>query len=169
VAVDGLLHVLCAVQAGFGGYDPLDPRMVNTARAVEQRLWVQAGSGGLARYEDDGYQRALVREGIPGNPWIVCTLWLAQYRIAAARSRKELEQAVPLLAWVAERALPSGVLPEQVHPLSGEFLSVSPLTWSHGTLVAAMLDYAEKQETLRGRENDRKSGRPATAAAMDGR
>lgn len=153
----------------FGGYDPLDPRMVNTARAVEQRLWVQAGSGGLARYEDDGYQRALVREGIPGNPWIVCTLWLAQYRIAAARSRKELEQAVPLLAWVAERALPSGVLPEQVHPLSGEFLSVSPLTWSHGTLVAAMLDYAEKQETLRGRENDRKSGRPATAAAMDGR
>jgi GH15 family glucan-1,4-alpha-glucosidase len=153
----------------FGGYDPLDPRVVNTARAVEQRLWVQAGSGGLARYEDDGYQRALVREGIPGNPWIVCTLWLAQYRIAAARSRKELELAVPLLAWVAERALPSGVLPEQVHPLSGEFLSVSPLTWSHGTLVAAMLDYAEKQETLRGWENDRKSGRPATAAAMDGR
>lgn len=153
----------------FGGYDPLDPRMVNTARAVEQRLWVQAGSGGLARYEDDGYQRALVREGIPGNPWIVCTLWLAQYRIAAARSRKELEQAVPLLAWVAERALPSGVLPEQVHPLSGECLSVSPLTWSHGTLVAAMLDYAEKQATLRDRADDRKSGRPATAAAIDGR
>lgn len=148
----------------FGGYDPLDPRIVQTVQAVEQRLWVQAGSGGLARYEDDGYQRALVREGIPGNPWIVCTLWLAQVRIAAARSPKELERAVPLLLWAAERALPSGVLPEQVHPLSGEFLSVSPLTWSHGTLVAAMLDYAEKQAALGSPEEDVKSGRHAAMA-----
>lgn len=148
----------------FGGYDPLDPRIAQTVQAVEQRLWVQAGSGGLARYEDDGYQRALVREGIPGNPWIVCTLWLAQVRIAAARSPKELERAVPLLRWAAERALPSGVLPEQVHPLSGEFLSVSPLTWSHGTLVAAMLDYAEKQAALGSPEEDVKSGRHAAMA-----
>lgn len=132
----------------FGGYDPLDPRMASTVQAVEQHLWVQAGSGGLARYEGDRYQRALVREGVAGNPWIVCTLWLAQYRIAAARSRKELEKAVPLLLWAAERALSSGVMPEQVHPLTGEFLSVSPLTWSHGTFVAALLDYLEKAQSL---------------------
>jgi GH15 family glucan-1,4-alpha-glucosidase len=150
----------------FGGYDPLDPRIAQTVQAVEQRLWVQAGSGGLARYENDGYQRALVREGIPGNPWIVCTLWLAQVRIAAARNPKELERAVPLLDWVAKCALPSGVLPEQVHPLSGEFLSVSPLTWSHGMLVAAMLDYAEKQAALGSPEEDVK---PARHAAMAGR
>lgn len=132
----------------FGGYDPLDERMVNTARAVEERLWVKAGSGGVARYEGDTYQRAVVRDGVPGNPWVICTLWLAQYRIAAADSRDELERAMPLLIWAAERALPSGVLPEQVHPESGEFLSVSPLTWSHGTLVAALLDYAEKARLL---------------------
>lgn len=153
----------------FGGYDPLDPRMVSTAQAVEQRLWVQAGSGGLARYENDGYQRALVREGVPGNPWSVCTLWLAQYRIAAARSRKELQRAVPLLVWAAEQTLPSGVMPEQVHPLTGEFLSVSPLTWSHGTLVAAMLDYAEKQAALGGPEKNMQSGRHAAMSATDGR
>jgi GH15 family glucan-1,4-alpha-glucosidase len=153
----------------FGGYDPLDPRMVSTAQAVEQRLWVQAGSGGLARYENDGYQRALVREGVPGNPWSVCTLWLAQYRIAAARSRKELQRAVPLLVWAAEQTLPSGVMPEQVHPLTGEFLSVSPLTWSHGTLVAAMLDYAEKQAALGGPEKGVQPGRHTTLAATDGR
>lgn len=132
----------------FGGYDPLDERMVNTARAVEERLWVKVGSGGVARYEGDTYQRAVVRDGVPGNPWVICTLWLAQYRIAAADSRDELERAMPLLIWAAERALPSGVLPEQVHPESGEFLSVSPLTWSHGTLVAALLDYAEKARLL---------------------
>lgn len=145
----------------FGGYDPLDPRMVSTAQAVEQRLWVQAGSGGLARYEDDGYQRALVREGVPGNPWVVCTLWLAQYRIAAARSRKELERAVPLLLWAAERALPSGVMPEQVHPESGDFLSVSPLTWSHATFVATVLDYADKTAAL--------SSAKSTSAAQEER
>jgi GH15 family glucan-1,4-alpha-glucosidase len=153
----------------FGGYDPLDPRIVTTIQAVEQRLWVQAGFGGLARYEGDPYQRAVIREGVPGNPWIVCTLWLAQVRIAAARNRTELERAVPLLAWAAERALPSGVLPEQVHPLTGEFLSVSPLTWSHGTLVAAMLDYAEKLEALGIPEKGVTSGRHATMAETDGR
>jgi oligosaccharide amylase len=136
----------------FGGYDPLDLRIVGTALAVEQRLWVKTGIGGLARYEHDDYQRAVPRDDVPGNPWVVCTLWLAQYRIAAAHDLKTLEQALPLLEWVAARALPSGVLPEQVHPKTGEFLSVSPLTWSHGTLVATVLDYIEKAQLLGKRE-----------------
>lgn len=136
----------------FGDYDPLDERIAGTALAVEQRLWVKGGIGGLARYERDNYQRAASRGDVPGNPWVVCTLWLAQYRIAAARDLPSLELARPLLEWVAARALPSGVLPEQVHPETGEFLSVSPLTWSHGTLVATVLDYAEKLQSLSGRD-----------------
>lgn len=132
----------------FGGYDPLDERMVKTAQAVEQHLWLKTSSGGLARYEGDNYHRVAGHDKAPGNPWIVCTLWLAQYRIASARSIQSLEQALPLLMWVAEKALPSGVLPEQVHPETGEFISVSPLTWSHGTLVAAVLDYVEKAQSL---------------------
>lgn len=134
----------------FGDYDPLDERMIGTARAVEENLWIKAGNGGVARYQGDTYQRALECSGIPGNPWLICTLWLAQYRIAAARTLEELQQAVPLLTWAAERALSSGVLPEQVHPVTGEFLSVSPLTWSHATLVAAMLDFRQKSQLLRG-------------------
>lgn len=134
----------------FGGYDPLDERMVRTARAVEDRLWVKTGHGGLARYEGDDYQRAVMSEGVAGNPWVVCTLWLAQYRIAAAHDGESLERALPLLMWAAERALSSGVLPEQIHPQTGECLSISPLTWSHGTLVAAVLDYVEKARSLGG-------------------
>ncbi len=132
----------------FGGYDPLDERMARTAQAVEQHLWIKTGSGGVARYEGDDYQRATSRDKTPGNPWIVCTLWLAQYRIAAARNMQALELALPLLLWVVEKALPSGILPEQIHPETGEFISVSPLTWSHGTLVAAVLDYVEKAQAL---------------------
>lgn len=130
----------------FGGYDPLDARVAATARAVEEQLWIGGGSGGLARFVGDDYQRATA--DVPGNPWIICTLWLAQYRIAAAGSMDELRRALPLLLWVVEKALPSGVLPEQVHPGTGAFLSVSPLTWSHGTLVAAVLEYAEKARKI---------------------
>lgn len=132
----------------FGGFDPFDKRVADTMQVVADRLWVTGGIGGLARYEGDSYQRTLINSGIPGNPWIVCTLWLAQYRIAIARNMTALEQVIPLLVWVAERALQSGVLPEQVHPQSGEPLSVSPLTWSHATLVAAVLDYLDKAQML---------------------
>ena len=49
----------------------------------------------------------------------------------------ELAQALDLLSWAAAHALPSGVLPEQLNPLTGEPLSVSPLTWSHATYIAS--------------------------------
>jgi GH15 family glucan-1,4-alpha-glucosidase len=134
----------------FGGYDPLNQRVARTIRAVEDKLWVKGGCGGLARYEGDEYQRVVHRGNVPGNPWIICTLWLAQCRIAAAYDHKSLDQALPILMWAAERALPSGVLPEQVHPETGEFISVSPLTWSHATLVAAVLDFIDKAQQLDG-------------------
>ena len=45
-------------------------------------------------------------------------------------------------------SLPSGVLAEQVHPYPGEPLSVSPLTWSHATFVAAVLELLERRRTM---------------------
>jgi GH15 family glucan-1,4-alpha-glucosidase len=87
-------------------------------------------------------------EKVPGNPWFICTLWLADYRIAAARNLEDLERAVEILEWVVERALPSGVLAEQVDPQTGAPLSVSPLTWSHSTVVATVNAYLRKLEAL---------------------
>jgi GH15 family glucan-1,4-alpha-glucosidase len=40
-----------------------------------------------------------------------------------------------------ERALPSGVLAEQVHPYTGAAPSVSPLTWNHAEFIAAVHAY----------------------------
>jgi GH15 family glucan-1,4-alpha-glucosidase len=130
-----------------------DPEMVSTAEALKERLWVRTDVGGMARYEGDYYQRVETdAHRVPGNPWFISTLWYAQYRIMRARSARELrETALPVLEWVAEHALPSGVLAEQVHPYTNEPLSVSPLTWSHGTLVVAVLDYLEKLEELSAR------------------
>jgi len=133
----------------FGVFEPKDERVVATMEAIKQRLWVNTDVGGIARYEGDSYHR--VREtpaGVPGNPWFICTLWLAQWTIAKAESLKELQEAVPILEWVTSRALPSGVLAEQVHPLTNQPLSVSPLTWSHAAFVTAVLEYLNKLEEL---------------------
>src|SRR5690606_9620926 len=50
--------------------------------------------------------------------------------------------------WCAGHALESGVLAEQVHPYTNEPLSVSPLTWSHATVVSTAIKYLEKLEQL---------------------
>ena len=111
-------------------------------RAVEKNLWIDTEIGGVARFESDGYMR--VSEIATGNAWFICTLWLADYRIAVAKSKKDLKGALEILEWTTKRALPSGVLAEQVHPLTGEAVSVSPLTWSHSTFVATVMNYLRK-------------------------
>jgi glucoamylase len=131
----------------FGPYSPRDPKVVATMTAVRDKLWVKTPVGGLARYEGDAYHR--VSPLVPGNPWFVCTLWLAQYIVARAETEVELEEALPIVQWAAERALPSGVLGEQVDPFSDEPLSVAPLTWSHAAVIQVVMEYLEKIEGLR--------------------
>ena len=119
--------------------------------AVRERLWVKTAIGGLARYENDYYHQ-VSRDipDVPGNPWFICTLWLAQWYIASAKTADDLSPALDILTWVASHALPSGVLAEQVHPYSGLPLSVSPLTWSHASFVAAVLEYVDRLAALSG-------------------
>jgi GH15 family glucan-1,4-alpha-glucosidase len=118
-------------------------------QAIEKRLWIKTRVGGLARYEADYYHRVSDDiASVPGNPWFICTLWLADWRIAKAKSIDELKEALPILEWVASHALPSGVLAEQVHPESNAPLSVSPLTWSHATVVATLSAYERKWKEM---------------------
>jgi glucoamylase len=135
----------------FGMYEAGDPRMSRTMEALKEKLSVRTEVGGLARYESDMYQRSVPAQdaNVPGNPWFLSTLWLAQWHIARAQSLDELQPALEALTWVARRALPSGVLAEQVHPYTGEPLSVSPLTWSHSTFVQTVLEYVEKLSTFK--------------------
>lgn len=123
-----------------------DPRMIAQVRAVEERLMCHPGVGGIARYEGDQYYSV----GIPvaGNPWFICTLWLSQYYIKAAKTFEELEKAKEWMRWTEQYAAPSGVLSEQLHPHTGRPLSVAPLTWSHSEYVMTVIQYLEKLETL---------------------
>jgi GH15 family glucan-1,4-alpha-glucosidase len=133
----------------FGAFDAEDENVRKTIRAIENKLWVKTDVGGVARFERDDYmQTSADFENVAGNPWFICTLWLAEYRIAVAKDKKDLKGAVEILEWAAERALPSGVLAEQIHPETGEPVSVSPLTWSHSTFVAAVNNYLLKNSMI---------------------
>ncbi len=134
----------------FGMFAPDDPKTVATMEAVRDRLWVKTDVGGMARYENDYYHQASDDiENVPGNPWFICTLWMAQWYIASAKTAADLESALEILNWAADHALPSGVMAEQVHPYTNAPLSVSPLTWSHATLVTTVREYLARQAILR--------------------
>ncbi len=148
--LDEVIDVSLLGLTTLGVLSPKDPRMVETMEAIRQQLWLKTPIEGCARYRNDVYQRPKDSpKDIPGNPWFISTLWLGEYFIARAESIQELHEAVPYLEWCANNALPSGVLAEQVHPVNGSPLSVSPLTWSHSAFVWAVLEYVEKFNLLK--------------------
>ena len=147
-AMDGSYEIDATVDASlygifaFGAYAVDDERVKNTMRQVYEKLWCKTSVGGLARYENDSYYRR--SKNVAGNPWFITTLWLAQYYIALAKTKNDLDKVLNILHWAAERALPSGVLAEQVDPDTNEPLSVSPLTWSHASYIVVVQEYMNK-------------------------
>ncbi|MBI4287313.1 MAG: glycoside hydrolase family 15 protein [Chloroflexi bacterium] len=132
----------------FDMFEPRAPNVMQTMRDVEERLWCP-DCGGVARYEGDPYLRVRHDSSAPpGNPWIICTLWLAQWHIAKAESVPDLGRAKELLGLVCQRALPGGILPEQVNPVDLSPLSASPLTWSHATYILTVQEYVSKYKAL---------------------
>jgi glucoamylase len=149
VVVDATLDSSLIGVFAFGAFPADDPRVVATVQAVETGLACKTEVGGFARYHGDPYFQATPDiERVPGNPWLICSLWLAEHKIATARRRADLLPALDLLRWVDSKRLPSGLLPEQLHPFSGEPLSVAPLAWSHASLVSCVLAYVAKYRAL---------------------
>ena len=127
----------------FGCFTPDNEMVVATMKAIEEKL--SAGSG-IARFEHDGYMRS--SNDFAGNPWFICTLWLADHYIAKAEMRYDLERALEILRWAASKALRSGVLSEQLNPETHGQISVSPLTWSHSTFVSTVHNYLQRLKVL---------------------
>ena len=100
---------------------------------IEGRLWV-SGIGGVARYEGDKYYGN-------ENPWIVCTLWLAEARLRLGNR----ERCRELIEWSAAHATSTRLLPEQIDHGTGEPKSATPLTWSHSTFVDVVHKFAESE------------------------
>ena len=103
-------------------------------------------AGGIARYEGDEYFRSDASS--PSNPWMIATLWYAEYLIARAKGENDLDRVRDIFSWVAKHALSSGVLPEQLNPRTGEAISATPLAWSHAAYVSTVLQYLDRVEEL---------------------
>jgi len=135
VGVDPTIDSSVFGVVNFKVMDPKDPMVESTVAEVRRRLWVSP-SGGLARYENDQYQRVSGDYGKnAGNPWPVTTAWLAQYYAA----RGQVDEAKGLLDWIRSVKTSSNLLPEQVSPFDKSPLSVTPLLWSHAEYLRAYL------------------------------
>ena len=113
----------------FGVFPAASAVVEGTMRAIRDALSVTTDVGGIARYEDDRYHRIYEDSA---NPWILCTLWIAEHELAKGNDRAALD----LVRWARAKGTASMILPEQVDPHDGQHVSVAPLTWSHAQVVS---------------------------------
>lgn len=107
----------------FGVFPASDSRMIATAEAVATHL--TSPVGGIARYKGDQYRG--------GNPWIICTLWLALQYINAG----DKEQGYQLYNWALEHRTPLNLFSEQIDLRMGKPCWANPLAWSHAMFLLA--------------------------------
>ncbi|MFB6182702.1 MAG: glycoside hydrolase family 15 protein, partial [Candidatus Nanohaloarchaea archaeon] len=133
----------------FNLVDEEDEYFRNTFNAIRYDLSPDTEIGGIARYKGDQYHNVSNDfEKIPGNPWIICTLWVAQFLISVSENKNDLKEAKELMHWTFQNSTETGLLPEQINPKNGEPLSVAPLTWSHSAFIDTAFMYAEKKEEI---------------------
>lgn len=130
----------------FDVFDIDDPKIKKAAKTIEEKLQVRSNSKGYVRYECDSYYR--MQDADSPNPWVITTLWMAQYQIKKATKLTELKEPLELLEWTASHATSGGVLAEQMHPHTRAHLSTAPLIWSHAEYVITVERYLEKVKEL---------------------
>lgn len=131
----------------FGVLDVFDKRVETAFANMTKALKVSGTFGGYMRYTGDRYYKT--SDDAPPNAWCITTLWVARHYIRLAKTQKELQKAHEILRWVCDRATVSGILPEQIHPVTGEHLSTAPLVWSHAEFVITVDEYLKKNTKLK--------------------
>ncbi len=131
----------------FSVFESGDPRVLSTVTSISDSLWVKTPSGGLARFEGDSENDTT--PGIPGSPWFVSTLLLAEFLITKAESIEELKCVLPFFEWAITNAGATGLLPEKIDPEGKSTNCNKPHLWSHAEFVIAVINYLEKLEKLK--------------------
>lgn len=124
-----------------------DPKLTQAYLTLKEKLTVNTPIGGIARFEADVYFQSHLT--LPGNPWFITCLWVAQYEIAKAKTKADLDSPKRWLEWVCKYAQPSGVLSEQLDPQTGTQLSAAPLIWSHAEFIYTTKAYLDKFSKLK--------------------
>ena len=122
----------------FGLFDANGPEMTNAVEMMKDLFNLLDDEPGIPRYENDPYRRS--DPSVTGNPWFITTLWHAQYML----EKGQIDEAKHILDWVKAHALGSGMIAEQVDPITDVSIAPAPLTWSHAEYLSTMLDYVER-------------------------
>lgn len=112
----------------FGLCKVEDTAIYATLEATKKHL---ISGGGVVRYENDAYMSA---DG-QSNPWILCSLWLAEL----LDMNSDPEGANRLVDWCLERITEAGMLSEQSDHTTLSPRGVTPLVWSHAQYLHYMV------------------------------
>lgn len=124
-----------------------DVRIKDSLKTIEKTLQVGSESKGFVRYQNDTYYTR--QEAGSPNPWVITTLWIAQYYIKIAKKPADLKKGLELLEWTASHATGAGTLAEQMNPHTREHQSASPLIWSHAEYVLTVDAYLKKVQEFK--------------------
>jgi len=130
-----------------------DEKVIENMKKIKEKLTVKTNIGGLARYEKDTYQKDFSDNDfnkIPGNPWVITSLWYAQWLSLMAKKGEDLVKPLNIIKWSIKYANKAYIMPEQFDPYTGKHISVAPLTWSHATFVETVFKYCERNNKIKG-------------------
>lgn len=122
----------------FGLFDSASPELQAAMQTTSEVFHESFDAPGLPRYENDQYRRS--HPEVTGNWWYISTLWKAQYNIETGA----IDKAEKALQWVVDHMLSTGMMGEQIDPISNEVIAPAPLTWSHAEYVSTLIDYLGK-------------------------
>lgn len=118
----------------FGLFAPESEEMTSAIETHLELFEINNGAPGLPRYENDDYRRA--SSEVTGNYWFITSLWLAQYYV----DNNENDKALKILDWTKANSLSTGIMAEQLDPVSQTIVSPAPLTWTHAEYIGTLLD-----------------------------
>ncbi len=112
-----------------------------TIAEYDSRLFIQNHIGGVARKENDHYLK--LSDDLPGNPWFLSTMW----RGRLALKHGDFEFAKKILLFVMSHFDSTGLISEQIDPLTGFCYGIKPLTWSHAEYILFVKSFVKYLKT----------------------
>lgn len=118
----------------FGLFASDSHEITSSIATVKELFGANNGVLGLPRYENDDYRRE--DSSVTGNWWLITSMWMAQYYIEENDQAKAFE----ILDWIKAHSMSTGMMAEQINPLTDQMIAPAPLTWSHAEYVSTLLD-----------------------------
>lgn len=114
----------------FEIFTPKEKKITNTVERINMTL--RTYTGGYKRFEQDHY--------MGGNPWVIATLWMANYYIEIGEKQKAKE----CFDFVIKTSTKHGFLAEQINNETMKPAWVIGLGWSHAMFIIVLKKMIEK-------------------------